>query len=88
MVKAEQRADEASKLKLLQAVTKKMQEIDSIMNEFAQNSTTMPAYRKKYQKLEETVASAQQQLLKDFVGRYEAMLASKESTKVVGKKVE
>ncbi len=41
-----------------------MKEIDSLMNEFAQNSSTMPAYKKKFDKLQENVENTQINLIK------------------------
>ena len=67
------------------AVTKKIEEVDAIMNSFAQNSSAMPAYLKKIEKLQETVKQAEDALVKAYVGRYQEALAGKEAGTIIGK---
>lgn len=47
------------------------------MNEFAQNSTSMPAYRKKYDKLYEQVKANEASQIKNYISRFENHLAGK-----------
>ena len=57
------------------------------MKAFAENSTSMPAYRKKYDKLFEQLKALETATVKKFAGRIEGELAGKDSGKLLGKVV-
>jgi hypothetical protein len=83
----EKRASESDKLRLLKPTLKRFDDINSLMNSFAENSTSMPAYRKKFDKLYEQLRSQEASAVKKFVGGVEGELAGKEAARLVGKVV-
>jgi hypothetical protein len=57
------------------------------MTAFAQNSSSMPAYRKKYDKLYEQLRGQEAAAVKRFVAAVETELAGKDAAKIVGRVV-
>lgn len=66
---------------------KKFNDVNSLMVAFADNSTSMPAYRKKYDKIYEQLKSLETNTVKKYVAKIETELAGKDSAKLVGKVV-
>jgi hypothetical protein len=83
----EKRASEPEKLRLLKAVLKRCDDTDALMTAFAENSSSMPAYRKKFDKIYEQLRAQEAAAVKRFVGAVEAELAGKEAAKLVGRVV-
>lgn len=57
------------------------------MKAFAENSTSMPAYRKKYDKIYEQLKTLEASTVKKFTARIEGELTSMDSGKLLGKVV-
>lgn len=66
---------------------KKFDDIDTLVKAFAENSTSMPAYRKKYDKIYEQLKALEALTVKKFSGRIEGELTGKDSGKLLGKVV-
>lgn len=58
-------------MRLLKAVVKKFDDINTLMKAFAENSTSMPAYRKKYDKIYEQLKTLEASTVKKFATRIE-----------------
>lgn len=83
----EKRSSESEKLRLIKATLKRFDDTNSLMNAFAENSTSMPAYRKKFDKLYEQLRAQEAAAVKRFVAAVEGELTGKDAAKFVGRVV-